>query len=92
MVDIGFLHQFQKLPRIGGQGFHIAPLPLRIDGIKGEAGLARPRQAGNHHQLVAWQVDIDRLKVMLARAADRDMGQHDGNMFQICSRYARVRS
>src|SRR3546814_6303289 len=32
MLDIGLLHHLQKLARISGEGFNIAPLPLRIDG------------------------------------------------------------
>ena len=36
MVDVGLLHQFQELARIGGQAFHIAALALGIDGVEGE--------------------------------------------------------
>ena len=75
MLDIGFLHHLQKLARIGGQRFHIAALPLGIDGVEGQRRLARPRQAGNDDQLVPGQVDIDALEVMLARTAHLDMGE-----------------
>jgi len=35
-VHIRLFHQLQKLPRIGRQRFHIAPLPLGIQGVEGE--------------------------------------------------------
>ena len=41
MLDIGLLHHLQKLPRIGAQRFHIAPLPLGIDRVKSEGALPR---------------------------------------------------
>ena len=70
-IDIGLLHQFQELPRIGRQALDIAPLALGIDGVEGERGFARARKAGDHHQLVARNLDIDVLEIMFARAADR---------------------
>ncbi len=33
-IDIGLLHQLQELPRIGGERFNIAPLPLGIQRIE----------------------------------------------------------
>ena len=71
-VHIRLAHQLQKLPRIGGQALHIAPLPLGIDRIEGERGFARARQPGNHRQFFARNGDINVLEVMLTRAADRD--------------------
>ena len=35
-IHIRLFHQLQKLPRVGGKRFHIAPLPLGIQGVKGE--------------------------------------------------------
>ena len=72
MIDIGLLHHVEKLPRIGAERFHIAPLPLGIDRIEGQRRFARPRQAGNHHQPVARNVHIDILEVMFARPAHLD--------------------
>jgi hypothetical protein len=72
MVHIGFLHHVEELARIGRQRFDIAPLPFGIDGVEGQRRLARPRQPGDHHQLVAGNIDIDSLEVMFARAAHLD--------------------
>ena len=38
---IRLFHLPQELPGIGGQGLHISPLSLRIDGIKGKGRLSR---------------------------------------------------
>ncbi len=72
LVDIGLLHHLQELPRIGGQALDVAALALGIDGVEGERGFARAGQAGQHHELVARQIEIDVLEIVLARAADGD--------------------
>ena len=43
MLDIGLLHHLEELARIGTQALDIAPLPLGIDGVEGQAGLAAAR-------------------------------------------------
>ena len=55
-LHIRFLHLSQKLSRIGGQGFHIPPLSLRVNGIKGQGRLARPGKAGQNHQLISGNI------------------------------------
>src|SRR6202041_790205 len=50
----------------------IAALALGIDGVESERGFARAGQAGEHHQPVARDVEVDILEVMLACAADGD--------------------
>ena len=77
MVDVGLLHHLEELAGIGAQRFDVAPLPLGIDRVEGEARLARPRQAGDDDEAVARQVDVDVLEVVLARAANADVAQHD---------------
>jgi len=69
MLHVGLLHLAQKLARVGGEAFHVAALALGVDGIEGEGGLAGPREAGDDHQLVARDFDVDILQVVLARAA-----------------------
>ena len=72
MVDIGLLHHLQELARVGRQALDVAPLPLGIDGVEGERGLARARQPREHDQRVARDLEVDVLQVVLARAADMD--------------------
>ena len=72
MIDIRLTLHIQKLARIGGQAFDIAPLPFGINRVKGERGFARARQPGDHHQFVARNIDVDVFQVVLARAAHFD--------------------
>ncbi len=71
-VDIGLVHQLQKLPRVGRQAFDIASLAFGIQGIEGQARFARSAQPGDHHQLVAWNVEVDIFQIVRARTADPD--------------------
>ena len=72
LVDVRLLHHFEELAGIGRERLDIAPLPLGVDGVEGERGLARAREPGEHDQLVARNGEIDVLEVVLARAADHD--------------------
>ncbi len=70
MIHIGLFHDRQELARVGRQRFDIAPLPLRIERVEGERGFARPGQAGDHHQAIARDVEVDILQVVGACAPD----------------------
>ena len=59
VIHIRFIHLPQELPGIGGQRFHITPLTLGIDCIKGQRRFPRPRQARNHDQFIPRDVHID---------------------------------
>ena len=72
-VHVGFLHARQELPGVGRQGFHVAPLALGEQGVEGQRGLAGARQAGEHRQAVARQVEAEVGEVVGARAADSDL-------------------
>ena len=70
LVDVGLLHHLQELARIGRQRFDVAALALGIDGVEGERGFAGAGQAGEHHQLVARNLEVDVFEIVLARAAN----------------------
>ena len=70
LVDVRLVHLAQELARVRRQALDVAPLALGIDGVEGEAALARAGQAGDDHQPVAWQFDGDVLQVVFAGAAD----------------------
>ena len=72
-VHLRLLHLPQELPRIAGERLHIAPLPLCVDRIKGKTALARSRQAGHDHQLVARDVQVNILQIMLSGSAKTDI-------------------
>ena len=59
VVHIGLFHLAQEHPGVGGEGLHIPPLALGIDGVEGQRGLARPGQAGDDHQLVSGDGHVD---------------------------------
>ena len=63
-VHIRLVHLAQKLPGVGRQGLHIPPLPLGIDGIKGQGGLAGPGQASKHHQPVPGDDQVHILQIV----------------------------
>src|SRR5690606_18878988 len=71
-VDVGLLHQLQELPGVGRERLDIAALALRVEGVERERGLARTRQAGDHHEAFARNVEADVLEVVRAGAADSD--------------------
>ena len=92
MLNIGLLHHFEELARIGAQAFDIAALALGVDGVERQARFAAARQAGDHDQLIARQIDIHAFEIMFTRTAHTDVGQtHGMGMFQICSLRARGR-
>ena len=72
VVHIGLVHTAQELAGVGGEGFHIAPLPLGIDGVKGKAAFAGAGDAGDDHQLLPGDGDIHVFEVVLAGAFDVD--------------------
>ena len=78
VVHIGLLHLAQEHPGVGGEGLHIPPLPLGIDGVEGQGGLSRSGQAGDHHQLVTGEGDVDIFQVVGAGALDVDVCLHRG--------------
>ena len=75
-IDIGFLHEFEELPRIRRQAFDVAPLALGVDRIERQRRFARARQPGDDDQPVPRQVDVDAPEVMLAGAADGEGRLH----------------
>ena len=69
-VDVRLLHLLEELPGVGGQRLDIPPLPFGVDGVEGERRLPRSRQPGDDDQAMPWDVDVDILEVMNARAAN----------------------
>ena len=72
LLHVRLFHLAQELTGIGGQGFHISALALRVNGIEGQGGLAAARQAGQDDQLVAGNGQVNSLQVMLPGAFDPD--------------------
>ena len=79
-VDVGLLHHLQELPRVRGERLDVPPLPLGVDRVEGQAGLAGPGQAGNADERVPRKRDGDVLEVVLPCAVDDEMVGHRGRV------------
>ena len=73
LVDVRLLHLAQELAGVGGEALDVPALALGVDGVEGEAALAAAGQAGDDHQPVPREGDVDVLEVVLARAAHDDL-------------------
>ena len=71
-LHLGPVHAVHELPGIGGEGLHVAPLALGVEGVEGEGRLARTAHAGDHRDLVQRDFKVQVLEVVLARADDAD--------------------
>ena len=73
LVDVGLLHLPEELAGVGAQALDVAPLALGVDGVEGEAALARSAQPGDDDEPVARERDVDVLEVVFARAAHDEL-------------------
>ena len=69
-VDVRLLHHLQELPRVRGERLDVAPLPLGVDRVEGEARLTGAREAGDADERVPREPDRDVLQVVLPGAVD----------------------
>jgi len=75
-LHVRLVHLAEELPGVGGQRFHVPPLPLGEDRVERQGGLAGPREPGEHDEPVARQVQVDVAQVVLAGAADEESVTH----------------
>ena len=73
VVHVRLLQHAEKLARVGREGLHVAALSFRKNGIEGQARLAGAGEAGDDHQLLARNVEVDIFQVVFARAANADV-------------------
>ncbi len=82
LADLRCTHLMDEPPGVGGDGFEVAALGLRIDRPEGQRGLAGPGHTGEDGEGVARDVDPDVPQIVLACAADPDVrivgGGHGG--------------
>ena len=72
-VDVRLVHLPQELPGVGGKGLHVPPLALGIDGVEGKGGLPGARDAGEHDQGIARELQVDVLEVVLTGPPDDEV-------------------
>ncbi|RIE15787.1 ABC transporter ATP-binding protein [Candidatus Cryosericum hinesii] len=71
-VDVRFLHQADELPGIGRERLDIPALPLGIQGVECQRGLARAGNTGDDDDLVARETHAHVFQVVDARALDEN--------------------
>ena len=71
-IHIGFVHLTEELARVGGEALHVAALALGKNRVESERTLAAAAHAGEHHQAIAGDREIDVLEVVLAGAPYAD--------------------
>ena len=77
--DVRLGGHVQKLAGVGGKALHIAALSFDIYGVEGEAGLARPGEAGKHGQGVSGEIDGDVAEIVLPGPDDaNELVRHNG--------------
>ena len=69
-LDIGPLQGLDELAGIGGKGFQVLALAFLEDGVVGQGGLARTRNAADHDQLFFRQAQVQVLQVVLVGVDD----------------------
>jgi len=77
-IEVRLLHLREELARIRGERFDVAALPLGEDGVEGQRGLARAREAGDYDELVAGDSQIEVAEIVLAGPADDDLSRPVG--------------
>ena len=70
IVHVRLLHLAQEHPGVRGEGLHIPPLSLGVDGVEGQGGFSGTGKAGHHHQFVPGDLHVHVLQVVLSRALD----------------------
>ena len=63
-VAVRFLHLTDELPRVGGERFDIPSLALGIQGVEGQGGFPRARNAADNHEATAWEANVHVLQVV----------------------------
>ena len=58
LVHRRLVHAVQKLARISGKSFYIAPLPLGVQRVKDQAGFARAARTCDHRQFAGANVQV----------------------------------
>jgi hypothetical protein len=64
LVHIRSFHIADELAGIGPEAFHIAALAFCVNGIEGEGGLSAAANAGDDHELVPGDADVDVLEIV----------------------------
>src|SRR5690606_19502904 len=75
-IDIGALHLVKELASIRGEGFDVASLAFRVDGVEGQRRLARTAEASDDGEFIARNLDAHVGEIMRARPVNNDAMEH----------------
>ena len=91
-VDVGPFQLVEELPGVGREAFDVLPLAFGVERVEGQRTLARAAGAGDDHEPVAGDVEVEVLQVVHPRPADADAlgrGRLDFRRHPIHVRYRR---
>ena len=69
-IDCRLVHPIEELPGVGRESLHVTTLALGVQRVEHQRGLARAGHAGDHHQLVERNGNVEILQIVLAGAMD----------------------
>ena len=72
LADLWFPNPVQELTCVGRERLNVAPLALRVEGVKSERGFSRPADTGDDCQPVDRHLDVDVLEIVLLGPQDAD--------------------
>ena len=75
-IHVRLVHLPQKLTGVRAQALHIPSLPLGVNGIEGQTGLAGAGKSGENHQLVSGDGQVHVFQIILPCALDDDLVIH----------------
>ena len=67
---VGLVHLADELTGVGRKRLHVPALPLGVNGVESQGGLAGTAEAGDDDKPVPGDVDVDVLQVVLGGALD----------------------
>jgi acetoacetate decarboxylase len=85
-IDVRPLHLVQELPRVDGQALDVLPLTFGVQRIERQAALSGTAGTGDHHHLVARDIDIHVFQIVHPRPANADRRRAEGRVFGILRR------
>jgi hypothetical protein len=84
IVDIRGPGLIEQSPRIGRDGFQVAPLRLGIEGTEGERRFPRTGHTGEDDKGVSWNLQVDVSQIVFARPPDGDPpGERTARYFSV---------
>ena len=71
-IDVGTFQLMEELPRVDRETLDVLALPFGVEGVEGQRALARSAGAGDDHEAIAGEIEVDILQVVHPRPADAD--------------------